>query len=161
MDQSLKQPCKKFVLRLESIAEIMENINGEIDQSTAFYILLDHIATHLDVDAVALYVTKNGEKLENIARLGFRLNDHVKAMGSDEGGQAKKVLSTGKAIRYNQTTGNSTTEKFFNFMRQEGFYDYFRACPWWKTKILPVCWNCSAVRPSTPPRIGSCTCALF
>ncbi len=124
MDQSLNQPCKKFVLRLESIAEIMENINGEIDQSTAFYVLLDHIATHLDVDAVALYVTKNGEKLENIARLGFRLNDHVKTMGSDEGGQAKKVLSTGKAIRYNQTTGNSTTEKFLNFMRQEGFYDY-------------------------------------
>ncbi|HKJ26329.1 MAG TPA: hypothetical protein VJ965_01720, partial [Anaerolineales bacterium] len=70
MEEIKENPCKHYVLRLEAMAEILGEINTEIESSTCYYILLDHIATQLEVNAVSLNLLHGNGQTENIARLG-------------------------------------------------------------------------------------------
>jgi HD-GYP domain-containing protein (c-di-GMP phosphodiesterase class II) len=124
MEQTKSNPCKKYVLRLEAISEILEEINSEIESTTCYYILLDHIATQLDVNAVSLNIRGEKDQLENIARLGFRTSESIRGISTNSNGLARKVVETGKPIRYNQSSTNTASEIFRGFMNDEGFYDY-------------------------------------
>jgi response regulator RpfG family c-di-GMP phosphodiesterase len=124
METTKKDPCRKFSLRLEAISEILADINAEIDTGASFYILLDHVTTQLDVDAVALSVRTSFSKLDNIARLGFRTPDGVKSNGYEAISMAPRVLELRQIIRYNQFSLNTVTDAFQNFMIQENFNDY-------------------------------------
>jgi response regulator RpfG family c-di-GMP phosphodiesterase len=103
METPNNDPCRKFSTRLEAISEILADVNAEIDSGASYYILLDHVSTQLEVDAVALSIRTEFSKLESIARLGFRTVDGARSIGY----------------------GNiSMAEAFRNFMVLENFYDY-------------------------------------
>lgn len=124
METTNNDPCRKFSLRLEAISEIMADVNAEIDSGASYYILLDHVSTQLDVTAVALSIRTSISKLENIARLGFRTVDGARSIGYGTNSMAQKVLESRQIIRYNQSSLNTVTEDFRNFMIMENFYDY-------------------------------------
>jgi len=124
MEEIKENPCKHYVLRLEAMAEILGEINTEIESSTCYYILLDHIATQLEVNAVSLNLLHGNGQTENIARLGFRSSDSIRVLIHHNSSLSRRVIDSGKPIRYNPAAANTASESFINFMNQEGFYDY-------------------------------------
>jgi response regulator RpfG family c-di-GMP phosphodiesterase len=123
--EGIKQdPCKEYTHRLEAVADILGAVNREIRSNTCYYILLDHIRTQLDVNAVALHVTNPRLQLTNIARLGFRFGDSLEALINRSEGLAYAVMNAKKAIQHNPTIANTASEGFINFITEEGFYDY-------------------------------------
>lgn len=124
METPNNDPCRKFSTRLEAISEILADVNTEIDSGAGYYILLDHISTQLEVDAVALSIRTEFSKLESIARLGFRTVDGARSIGYGNISMAQKVIESRQIIRYNHSSLNTVTEAFRNFMVLENFYDY-------------------------------------
>ena len=124
METTMNDPCRKFSTRLEAISEILADVNTEIDSGASYYILLDHVSTQLEVDAVALSIRTQFSKLENIARLGFRTVDGARSIGYGNISMAQKVIESRQIIRYNHSSFNTVTEAFRNFMVLENFYDY-------------------------------------
>ncbi|MEJ2485328.1 MAG: HD domain-containing phosphohydrolase [Anaerolineales bacterium] len=124
METPNNDPCRKFSTRLEAISEILADVNAEIDSGASYYILLDHVSTQLEVDAVALSIRTEFSKLESIARLGFRTVDGARSIGYGNISMAQKVIESRQIIRYNHSSLNTVTEAFRNFMVLENFYDY-------------------------------------
>jgi len=124
METTTKDPCKKLSLRLEAVSDILADINTEIESGASYYILLDHVSTHLDVNAVVLSIRTSFSKLEPVARLGFRTPEGMRSLGSETGSMAQKVLDSRQIIRYNRSSMNTVTDSFRGFMDQEDFYDY-------------------------------------
>ena len=124
METPNNDPCRKFSTRLEAISEILADVNTEIDSGAGYYILLDHVSTQLEVDAVALSIRTEFSKLESIARLGFRTVDGARSIGYGNISMAQKVIESRQIIRYNHSSLNTVTEAFRNFMVLENFYDY-------------------------------------
>ena len=124
MAENMENPCKKYMLRLESIASILGEINAEIDSATCYYILLDHISTQLETDAISLNVLQTSGQIENIARLGFRSNESLRGLTHSESSLSRRVIESGKPIRYNHAAASTVPEDFIHFMNTEGFYDY-------------------------------------
>jgi len=124
METTKKDPCKKFSRRLESISDILAEVNTQIESGASYYILLDHVSTHLNVNAVSLSLRTSFSKLETIARLGFRTSEGSRSQGVDTNSMAQKVLDSRQIIRYNRSSLNTVTDDFRRFMDQEKFYDY-------------------------------------
>ena len=110
--------------RLSSIADILGAVNVEIKSNTCYYILLDHIKTQLNVDGVALHVTNHRFQLNNIARLGLRTGDKLQELVDKAAAMSHKVLVTRRSVHYNPTVSNTATQRFVQFLTDEGFYDY-------------------------------------
>jgi response regulator RpfG family c-di-GMP phosphodiesterase len=124
MEKTTPNSQNHYTRRFGAVADILASVNQEIKTNTCYYILLDHIRTHLGVDAVALHVTNRRLQLKNNARLGFRAGETLQEIVDSSLGMAHKVMSTKGSVHYNQSFSNTATQRFTGFMREEGFYDY-------------------------------------
>jgi response regulator RpfG family c-di-GMP phosphodiesterase len=109
---------------MEAVAEILDFINSENGHNTTYFILLDHIATHLNIDAVALILRTKYGFLEYTAGLGFHTNNIIKALVENGETLAKEVLETKKIFRYNNLSLDHLSKDLSAFMDKEKFTDY-------------------------------------
>ena len=124
MESMYHNPNKQYSQRLGAIADILGAVNAEIKSNTCYYILLDHIKTQLGVDAVALHVTNQRLQLKTIARLGMRMGDRLQEMVDKGAALSHKVMVTRSIVHFNSSISNTVSERFAQFLNDEGFYDY-------------------------------------
>lgn len=121
----LKEFGKNLSRQMEVIREITDSINTHQDSQGLFHIILDRLATHLDVNAAAMMLlNEKSNQFEYIAGRGFRtpVVKHTRKNNPDS--LAGRVINSSEIFYINNPEPLAEDPEVSKLLRAEGFIAY-------------------------------------
>lgn len=123
-NNEINQFQKKFNNYLDAILEVFQSVNTEMDNLTIYNVLLDRLATQLEIDCAALLLMTPANVLVYTAGRGFRTktirNSRV-GIGESLAGRAAEER---QIIYFSDLSSNNIRPAFRKLMNAEGFIAY-------------------------------------